>query len=228
VKERFAHVNWPQLRNDRNETRTLEVAANWKIIAENFVESYHVPWVHPTLNKVNPMSRHYQILGGHSYLGQGGTDYQGDPAAQRPLMSGWTDRSRYEALYIFPNLILGPLPDMMFSIMIEPVSAARSRERVGFFFAGDEAMEERFAESRQVGAKFVVEVNSEDVSIVESVQRGRRSPAFVGGQFARPQEETSLQLQKIVAAHLLGVQQGKRADEMISLPVRDIYHPVAA
>lgn len=228
VDERFANIEWHALRRDAALARTLRVGSNWKIICENFVESYHLPAIHKALNAVNPMAQHYQILGGHSYLGQGATGYQGErvAGAALPLMKNISDYSRYEALLVFPNLILGTLPDMTFSIVLLPESAERTQERVEFFFVGDEALLERFSVARQTGAEFITSVNSEDVTIVETVQRGRHSPAFTGGQFAQGQEATSLQFQKMVAARILCG--GSQPENVATLATRDIAHPAAA
>jgi choline monooxygenase len=224
VARRLGKTDWSQLRRDTALSRQLDVGANWKIVVENFVESYHLPWVHRKLNAVNPMRDHYQILGGHSYIGQGSVAYEGvrDPDTELPLFAG-TDRSRYEALYIFPNLILSPLADLCFSILLEPQSAQRTHERVEFFFAGDEAMTPGYSRARETQASFITEVNAEDIRIVEKVQRGRLSPAFVGGQFSPGQEETSLHLQKLIAARMLA-SSGKGAADLIELPEHDIIH----
>ena len=229
VAERLCSNDWSALRRDPAFARNLEVAANWKLIVENFVESYHLPWVHKALNAVNPMALHYQILGGHSYLGQGGTDYRPERSAGAtlPRNPGNLDPSRYEALAIFPNLILSPLADMTFSIIVLPEAAQRTRERIEFFFVGDEALSEKFAAARRNAAEFVTAVNAEDIGIVESVQRGRRSPAFTGGQFAQAQEATSMQFQKIVAARLLS-DATQRPEEIVTLAIRDIGHAAVA
>ena len=229
VAERFGAIPWDDLRRDPALTRSLEVAANWKIICENFVESYHLPPVHAALNAANPMEQHYQILGGHSYLGQGGTGYQPDQIAGAglPRMAVFADASKYEALVIFPNLILAPLPDMTFSIVMLPDSAQRTRERLEFLFVGEAALQDRFRALREKGAEFVANVNAEDVGIVETVQRGRWSSAFAGGQFAPAQEATSLQFQKIVAARILAPD-SSRPEEIVSLATRDILHATTA
>jgi choline monooxygenase len=32
---------------------SLDVKSNWKFAIENYCESYHLPWIHPELNKVS-------------------------------------------------------------------------------------------------------------------------------------------------------------------------------
>src|SRR3954453_7089964 len=44
-------------------TATYEIRANYKLIAENFMEYYHLPWVHPGLVKVSPMDAHHRWQG---------------------------------------------------------------------------------------------------------------------------------------------------------------------
>jgi choline monooxygenase len=226
IAERLDLPSSTKLVRDEALGQVLDVATDWKIIVENFVESYHLPWVHQELNKVNPMERHYQILGGHRYLGQGGDNYSGQQVygSNLPAFHAEADRSRYEALYLFPNLILGPFADFMFSIIIQPQSAGRTRERIEFFFAGDGALAPEHHSGREQSAKFILDVNREDVAIVEEVQRGRISPAFHGGHFSLPQEATSLQFQKMIAAQLL-TEPGQYPDEVAPLPTHDIWHP---
>ena len=38
-------------KREHSDSTTLTVNANWKLIVENYLESYHLPWVHPVLNK---------------------------------------------------------------------------------------------------------------------------------------------------------------------------------
>ena len=39
----------------------LNAKCNWKFAIENYCESYHLPWIHPELNKVSNISDHYHI-----------------------------------------------------------------------------------------------------------------------------------------------------------------------
>ncbi|MEO6125780.1 MAG: aromatic ring-hydroxylating dioxygenase subunit alpha [Ilumatobacteraceae bacterium] len=230
--DRLDVIDFDLVRDDPTLDIDVEVHSNWKTIIENFVESYHVPQVHPELQKFNPMSAHYQILGGAAYAGQGGTAYGSSenpapmPGDDLPIMQRLADQNfSYESLYVFPNLILVPVENMMFWIMVSPHSAAVTHERVSFAFYTDEAMTEAHRAGREAVVASIVQINNEDIAIVESCQRGRRSPAFVGGVFMTSQEATSLLVQRVFAGRLLE-QLGEPIDFSV-LPIEDIHHQFA-
>src|SRR3546814_2820578 len=42
---------------------TYELRANWKLAVENYLECYHLPWVHPGLNSYSPLAEHeYRVF----------------------------------------------------------------------------------------------------------------------------------------------------------------------
>lgn len=227
VQERIGSLDPDTLCYDKDLSTTMSFNANWKLVVENFVESYHVPGVHPELERVNPMSNHYQILGGHSYIGQGGTAYSAaeeDEFAGLPERQDLTDSACYEAFYIYPNLIFGPVANFAFVIIADPQSPNVTNERIEFIFYGDESMSGEYDELRKANADFLALVNSQDIAICEKAQLGRKSPAYTGGIFALPQEATSLHFLKLVAANMLQTET-RTAQDLIDLPVENIYHP---
>ena len=51
---------------------SLEVKSNWKFAIENYCESYHLPTIHPELNKISNINDHYHIQGlPNRFAGQG-------------------------------------------------------------------------------------------------------------------------------------------------------------
>jgi len=43
--------------------KRFDIKANWKLIAENFMEYYHLPWVHPELTTVSGVNEHHRQQG---------------------------------------------------------------------------------------------------------------------------------------------------------------------
>ena len=157
------------------EERGLEVAANWKLISENFQEYYHLAWVHPELAKVSRVSDHYRYQGPGMYCGQTTTPVSGDerddwltlpPAVGLDSSDGASGRF----LAVFPNGLVSVLPNHAFVIRLEPLEAGRTREHCTFLVppAADGFTEAAFASTRA----FWHQVNGEDIDIVERAQRG--------------------------------------------------------
>ncbi|MBX2825887.1 MAG: Rieske 2Fe-2S domain-containing protein [Gammaproteobacteria bacterium] len=54
---------------------SLTVQSNWKLAVENYLESYHLPTVHPELNRISPLPAHYCVEPFRNGAGQGSTNY---------------------------------------------------------------------------------------------------------------------------------------------------------
>lgn len=181
---------------------TFEVAANWKLITENFQEYYHLSWVHPELAKVSRVKDHYRYQGPGMYCGQTTTPVSGDdrddwlvlpPTAgldQSDLVSG-----RFVA--VFPNVMLAVLPNHVFLIRLEPVAPGLTRERCTFLLppSTPEVSDEDMAQTRS----FWFDVNNEDIDIVERGQRGVTTGAVPPGPLAPRFEEPLHRFHNMVA-----------------------------
>lgn len=226
TEERIGFLDFDLLRTGPDYNFTFDIKSNWKLAVENFVESYHVPMVHPELQQVNAMEEHYQILGGDNYVGQGGCSdgvaEQFDPPL--PVFPGSVDSGVYEALYICPNLMISFLPNLLKVIIINPLGPDSTQERLALYFVGDEAMQADLNETRaSVMKDWSIHVNKQDMGIIEELQKGRASIAFDGGRFVPAQEATSLHLQKMVAKRMLGALEPSYQPAS-ELPVTNIYH----
>ena len=226
IEDRLGNPDLGLLRTGPDYDVTLDVDANWKLAVENFVESYHVPMVHPELQRVNPMEDHYQILGGDHYIGLGG---RADGVAASfdpplPVFPHCVDTEKYEALYIAPNLMVTCLPNLFKVIILHPLGPGRTRERLVVFFIGDEAMREDLSDARAtVMRDWSLNVNDQDIGIIEKMQKGRSSTAFDGGRFMPKQEATTLHFQKMLAKRMLKALE-PTYQPPADLPVANIYH----
>ena len=85
---------------------------------------------------------------------------------------------------IFPNVLLGIQADNTFAIVLEPVSNNQTVEHLRLTYVGDEALKPEYKGCRDATMVAWKEVFSEDVMVVEGMQRGRASPGFSGGKFS--------------------------------------------
>jgi choline monooxygenase len=168
---------------------TFDVRCNWKLAVENYCEAYHLPWVHPGLNTYSRLEDHYNITGSDSFAGQGSRVYRptltetGEELPNFPgLPTQFRGGSEYAAL--FPNVLLGVHQDHFMAVRLEPVAVDHTIEHLELYYVGDEALDDAYAQIRSANLRAWKQVFSEDVGVVERMQRGRASPAFDGGVFS--------------------------------------------
>jgi Rieske 2Fe-2S family protein len=178
---------------------TYEVAANWKVIAENYHECYHCPLIHPQLCEVTPPDSgvNYDLPG--AWIG-GGMDLRHGAAtmsltgelAATPLPG--VDPRRVEYLHLLPNLLVSAHPDYVMAHRLVPLAPGRTWVECSWLTWPDAA---------PGGAPAAVDfwdiTNRQDWSACESVQRGLQSPHFRPGPFA-PREDAVAQLVAIIGA----------------------------
>lgn len=169
-------------------TIEFELECNWKLAIENYCEAYHLPWVHPGLNKYSPLDRHYSIVE-KTYSGQGSECYAPSfPTGSKAfpnapdLPAFWQTGAEYVALY--PNVLLGIHRDHFYAVLIQPDGTSRTRERFEIFYYDEAVGDPSFDTARTRNHDLWQSIFAEDREAVEGMQRGRASPGFDGGVFS--------------------------------------------
>ena len=187
----------------------LDVKCNWKFAIENYCESYHLPTIHPELNKVSNINDHYHIQGlPNRFAGQGSKKYEQPVKGNRKFNTfpNWdknmTKNSEYVAL--FPNVMIGLHIDHFYVFWLEPIGMSRTKEHMQMYYVGKESANgEELKDLRKENSRFWKEVMMEDVSAIEGMQDGRSSPAYNGGNFSPVMDQPTHQFHKWVANSLL-------------------------
>jgi choline monooxygenase len=199
-----------------------EIAANWKLVAENFMEYYHLPWVHPGLVKVSPLKAHHRWQGTGMYVG-----FCTSPIAANTDDGGWhglpalstlneDDATSARFVWLFPNVAINALPNHTFLILARPTAAGHTSE-VTYLLAHPECS----GADEDVDAllAFWDEVNREDIGIVERVQLGLADPAYTGGRMCYRFEESVHRFQNMLIDRVLGVRRVPEGDEVAQRPM---------
>tara|TARA_B100000575_G_scaffold237717_1_gene199909 strand:+ start:204 stop:1412 length:1209 start_codon:yes stop_codon:yes gene_type:complete len=187
----------------------LDVKCNWKFAIENYCESYHLPTIHPELNKVSNINDHYHIQGlPNRFAGQGSKKYEQPVKGNRKFNSfpNWdkskTKNSEYVAL--FPNVMIGLHIDHFYVFWLEPIEMNRTREHMQMYYVGKESANgEELKDLRKENSRFWKDVMMEDVSAIEGMQDGRSSPVYNGGNFSPVMDQPTHQFHKWVANNLI-------------------------
>jgi len=168
-----------------------EVAANWKILIENYNECLHCPTVHPELVAVAPtfgkglVTEDWREPGdwGVSIVG-GGAGYTLDGTTTIPVMPG-LDEHTASSMYgasLFPNMFIDLTGTVVVATRMHPRDAQHTTVVTDYLFRPEVIDEPGFDPSETVD--FSELIARQDYEVCERVQQGVRSRAFTNGVYA--------------------------------------------
>lgn len=188
LRSRFAAWRMTDLRTVRR--ATYDVAANWKLIVQNYNECLHCPVLHPLLNQMHhylgaanaPSTDTY--CGGAMGFKDGVETLSIDGRRRRAFLPGLGDAERAQVNYyaIYPNLLLTLHPDYMLTVTIWPIAPDRTTLIAEWHFHADEVVREGFVSEDAI--EFWDRTNREDWAISERSQRGIASRGYTPGPYS--------------------------------------------
>ena len=153
---------------------SYDIACNWKVYVDNFLEGYHLPHVHPGLSKVLDYRAYdTELFPWHSL--------QHSPLRNSGDIYGDGDAFYY---FVYPNVMLNIMPGRLQTNHILPLGADRCRVEFDYYYAQDDAALARIANDQA----FSDEVQDEDIRICESVQQGLASGLYDAGRLCPKRE----------------------------------------
>ncbi|PNS09704.1 aromatic ring-hydroxylating oxygenase subunit alpha [Solilutibacter silvestris] len=145
-----------------------DIDCNWKVYVDNYLEGYHVPHVHPELNRLlDYRSYRTELSRWHSL--------QWSPLESSDSLYGNGDALYY---WLWPTTTLNILPGRLQVNRILPLGPDRCRVEFDTWYAPD--LDD--AARRQADIDFSDDVQHEDIHICEDVQRGLASGSYVAGR----------------------------------------------
>ena len=165
---------------------TYELHCNWKVYVDNYLEGYHLPYVHPKLNKLLDY-RNYTTYTAEWY------SWQQSPVSGGPGLYAGGEAQYY---FVFPNLMLNILPGRLQINQVIQVSQCSCRVLFDYYYADTQS-----ASAQQLIAddmKFSDEVQREDIAICERVQRGLESGVYAAGRLSPKRESGVHHFQELV------------------------------
>ncbi len=186
VRERIQPTDLSKMRFRARDV--YDIDCNWKAYVDNYLEGYHLPHVHPGLNRLLD----YRSYATHT------ADWH---SWQQSPLDG--DRGPYragEAFYYFvwPNLMLNILPDRLQVNQVVPLSQRRCRVIFDYFYM--DTASEAAREAIRADREFSDEVQKEDVAICERVQVGLESGSYRAGRLSPKRESGVHHFQELVRA----------------------------
>lgn len=177
--------------------KTYRVAANWKLIQENFQECYHCGTIHPELVDAIPtFASTERLAAGYQPDGYGFADgldaFSITGQARYPLLPGLQpgDERRYFGMVLRPNCFLSLLPDHVIVHRFEPISPDTTLVECDWLFDREVAAAPGFDPTETV--EIFHRVNQQDFAAVEWCQPNMSSRAYRSGGVLVPLESETI------------------------------------
>ncbi|MEQ9425300.1 MAG: aromatic ring-hydroxylating dioxygenase subunit alpha [Cyclobacteriaceae bacterium] len=182
LNNRIGFLDLHALKERQDLSKNYSVKAHWALYCDNYLEGFHIPFVHTGLNEVVDYSEYESVLYDYCNLQIG---YGKNETECFDLPSDHPDFGKQVAAYyywIFPNMMFNFYPWGLSINVVEPINLENTRIRY-YTFVLDEG---RFEGS--AGAD-LNKVELEDEEIVENVQHGIKSRFYQTGRFSPKMEK---------------------------------------
>ncbi len=168
------------------------VNAHWALYCENYLEGFHIPFVHAGLNSVIDYSNYAVELFRYSSL-QLGIGREGELAFDLPKSS--PDYGKHVAGYyfwVFPNLMFNFYPWGLSINVVQPLGVSKTKVKF-ISYVYDES------KLRMGAGADLHKVEMEDEEIVQMVQRGIRSRFYQFGRYSATRETGTHHFHRLIA-----------------------------
>ena len=204
-QEVSALQNWPLDKLQLAHREAHEVASNWKIFWENFLECYHCPGIHPELCRLVPMysqgfnsPEDFEALGRElptpagRFLREGAETWAEDGVSGLPLIDGPTEAERALGMIfvtLIPTMFVVAHQDYVRSVRVMPLGPETTRLTIDWLLPASSMNAEPALISKMTN--FSRQVVKEDARACELNQQGLRSSRHQQGVLM-PQEHDVL------------------------------------
>ena len=191
-------------------THEYEVAANWKLLIENYHECYHCDEIHPELCRVSSPLSGYDLpprgawRGGTMELMDTAETMSLDGRSDGVIMRRLSGEARRNVYYVavFPNLLLSVHPDYVMTHVLRPLAPDRTAVTCSWLFPPEAFALEGFDAS--YAADFWDVTNRQDWAACEGVQRGVGAIGYRQGPFSGDEGAVLMFVQQVAGAYLAG------------------------
>lgn len=164
-----------------------DIAANWKVVIDNFLECYHCDPAHRDFVDLVDMPSYRSTCHGHYSSHVSSELRTASSSAYR--ISGAADFG-FAGWYLWPNLTIWAMPGEanIATLQMIPAGPGRTREHLDWYCPGGEPSQEL----REAMTYIDAVLQPEDIGLCESVQRGLASFGYNQGRLVVDREESEL------------------------------------
>ena len=175
INKRLLNYKFSELNYDKNNSQSFILNAHWALYCENYLEGFHVPFVHKGLNKDIDYDTYKTILleNGVLQIAKSSNDHESIDN---------TDNIYAFYYWLFPNLMINIYQWGISINIIEPIN--NSKTKIKFLSYPLKGKSQPIKSDSSLN-----QIELEDQEVVLSVQEGIQSKAYQGGRYSPTYEK---------------------------------------
>ncbi len=182
VTERLAGIDLGTLTGHPERHHDYEFEANWMLYLDNYLEGFHIPFIHPELAAAIPMTEYQtellpsgtlQIAGAHEDDATAFAPVGDHPEAGRAIAAWY--------FWLFPATLINVYPWGISLNMVEPLAPTRTRVRFRSLVGHPHLL-------GSGAAADLHQIELEDEAAVIATQRGLLGSIYQRGRYSPPEE----------------------------------------
>ncbi|MFT2091993.1 aromatic ring-hydroxylating oxygenase subunit alpha [Paraglaciecola sp. 2405UD69-4] len=149
---------------------------NWKLAVDNFLDGYHVPFVHSQACSVESVLGQEDLFLSENIVGlhlpHGASAKPAKTAKQLPHFNGLPEEKQGTQQWfgIFPNTLFFVDPCWVQTIVVKPMGETHTEESLSVYVVNDEAASEEYAAETSRLHEVLNEVNQQDIELLDKLQ----------------------------------------------------------
>ena len=195
MNTRVGFLPFKDFKFDRSRSKDYYINAHWALYCDNYLEGFHIPFVHEDLDAVLDYGDYETVL--YDYMNvQIGVSQDSDEVFNLP--DAHIDYGKKVAAYyfwVFPNMMFNFYPWGLSINLVQPLAVDRTKVSFFSFVLDDSKLD--------MGAGSILDkVEMEDEAVVEGVQKGVRSKFYKAGRFSPTREKGVHHFHRLLADFL--------------------------
>ncbi|MCH2046054.1 MAG: Rieske 2Fe-2S domain-containing protein [Saprospiraceae bacterium] len=182
IMDRMSWFNFDQLQANAQDSADYIIDAHWALYCDNYLEGFHVPFVHPGLGERLSYQNYHTEIFDYCNL-QLGVASDNAPIFDIPKDAvDYGKRIHAYYWWIFPNIMLNIYTWGVSVNVVEPLGYNKTRVKFRAYLLEGHSSEE-------IKDSTLHETEMEDEEVVISVQKGLQSRLYKAGRFSPKQEK---------------------------------------
>lgn len=172
--------------------KVFELDANWALYCENYLEGFHIPFVHASLNAALSFTDYTTVLYPRASLQIGVSKGTEDCFDLPPSSEDYGSNIAAYYFWVYPNMMFNFYPWGLSINVVTPLGVNKTRVEFIVYMWNEERYDKGAGSNLD-------KVEMEDEEIVESVQKGILSRFYKSGRYSVTRESGTHHFHRLIA-----------------------------